>query len=119
MQLKVKLLKWSSGLPVAMLNQKTAEKISVTPLDRITINTISKRPKGISTVIDVVKGIVKEDEIAISLELEKYFNFKIGKKVEVNLSIPPKSLDFIKKKLNNQRLSEEEINSIIKDVVDN
>src|SRR3990167_6714502 len=119
MQLKVKFLKWSAGIPVAMLNHKTADKMSVHPEDRINLRTISKYPKEISTIVDVVKGIVKEDEIAISLELEKYFNFKIGKKVEVNLSIPPKSLDFIKKKLNNQRLSEEEINSIIKDVVDN
>ena len=27
MQLKIKLLKWSAGLPVAMLNEKTAGKI--------------------------------------------------------------------------------------------
>ncbi len=119
MQLKVKLLKWSAGIPVAMLNQKTAEKISVHPQDRISIRTISKDPKEISTIIDVVKGIVKEDEIAISSELERYIHFKIGKKVEVNLAIPPKSLDFIKKKLNNHPLTEDETNAIIKDVVNN
>jgi len=102
-----------------MLNHKTAEKISVHPQDRINLRTISKYPKEISTIVDVVKGIVKEDEIAISSELEKYLNFKIGKKVEVNLSIPPKSLDFIKKKLNNHSLKRKEIDMIIRDVVNN
>src|SRR3990167_11519727 len=119
MQLKVKLLKWSAGIPVAMLNHKTAEKISVHPEDRINLRTISKYPKEISTIVDVVKGIVKEDEIAISSELEKFLNFKISKKVEVNLAVPPKSLDFIKKKLNNQTLTKNEIDTIIKDVVNN
>ena len=119
MQLKVKLLKWSAGFPVAMLNKITAKKISVNPPDRITISTLSKRPKEISTVVDVVKGLVKENEIALSSELERYFDFKVGNKVEVNLSTPPKSLDFIKKKMNNQTLSQNEINSIIKDVVNN
>ena len=119
MQLKVKLLKWSAGIPVAMLNHKTAEKISVHPQDRINLRTISKHPKEVSTIVDVVKGIVKEDEVAISSELEKYLDFKISKKVDVNLAIPPRSLDFIKKKLNNHALTRDEIDVIIKDVVNN
>ena len=119
MQLKVKFLKWSAGIPVAMLNHKTADKMSVHPEDRINLRTISKYPKEISTIVDVVKGIVKEDEIAISSELEKFLSFKISKKVEVNLAVPPKSLDFIKKKLNNHQLTKNEIDAIIKDVVNN
>jgi AMP phosphorylase len=119
MQLKVKLLKWSAGIPVAMLNHKTAEKMGVHPQDRISIRTTSKHPKEISTIIDVVKGIVKEGEVAISSELEKYMNHHIGKKVEVNLAIPPQSLDFIKKKLNNKELSKDEIEAIIGDVMNN
>ena len=119
MQLKVKLLKLSAGIPVAMLNKKTAEKISVHPLDRISIRTISKHPKEMSTVIDIVAGIVKKNEIGISLELEQYLGNKISKDVEVNLAIPPQSLEFIKKKLNNNSLSKHEISSIVKDVVNN
>jgi len=119
MQLKIKLLKWSAGIPVAMLNHKTAEKMSIHPQDRINLRTISKHPKEISTIVDIVKGIVKEDEVAISSELEKFLDFKISKKVEVNISIPPKSLDYIKKKLNNHQLSKNEIDAIIRDIVNN
>jgi len=119
MQLKAKILKWSAGVPVAMLNHKTAEKISVHPQDRINIRTISKHPKEISAIVDVAKGIVKEGEIGISSELEKFLSFKTSEKVEVNLAIPPKSLDFIKKKLNNHPLTRNEIDSIVKDVVNN
>ena len=37
MELKIKILKWSAGLPVAMLNKKTAKKLGVHSKDRIFI----------------------------------------------------------------------------------
>jgi len=119
MQLKIKLLKWSAGLPVAMLNKKTAEKIGVHPQDRINIKTLSKHPKEISAVIDVIKGLIGKDELAVSSELKKRLHLKIGEKVEVGMPIPPNSMNFIKKKLNNKDLSKKEINIIIRDVVNN
>jgi len=119
MELKIKLLKWSAGLPVAMLNKKTAEKIGVHSRDRISIKTLSKHPKEISTDIDIIRRFVKRDEIAVSSELKKHLNLNIGQKVEVSLSNPPESINFIKKKMNNKSLSEKEINTIIKDVVNN
>lgn len=119
MELKIKLLKWSAGLPVAMLNTKTAEKIGVHPQDRIGIETLSKKRKEISTVVDVVKGLVNRDEIAVSSELKKRLGLRIKEKVEVNLAVAPKSLKLIKKKMDNHRLSNREIDAIIKDIVNN
>ena len=67
MELKIKLWDWSAGLPVAMLSRKTAEKLSVHPEDRISIKTTGKKRKEISTLIDIINGFVKEDEIALLL----------------------------------------------------
>ena len=39
--------------------------MGVHPQDRINIRTLSKNPKEVTTIIDVVKGIVKEGEVAI------------------------------------------------------
>lgn len=119
MELKVKLLKWSAGIPVAMLNEETANLIGVKIKGRIFIQTLSKNPKGISTIVDIAKTIVKKNEIAISSELKKILSLKKGQKVDVNLSPAPKSLNFIKKKMNGGVLSQKEINEIIKNVVDN
>lgn len=119
MELKIKIWDWSTGLPVAMLSRETAAKLSVHPDDRVVIKTIGKKRKEISTLIDIIKGFVKNDEIAISTELRQYFDFKEGQKVEVNPSNLPDSLSFIKKKLNRGVLSEKEIKAIIKDTVDN
>lgn len=119
MELKAKFLKWSAGLPVAMLNQKTAQKIGVHVQDRICIKTLTKYPKEISTIIDTVKRLIKENEIAVSSELKKRLGLRIGQKVEVTLALNPKSLFFIKKKLDNKKLSREEINEIIRDITNN
>jgi putative thymidine phosphorylase len=124
MKLKLRIAQWSTGIPVAVLNEKTAEQIGVHSKDRVFIQTISKNPIKISVILDTVKDkikkdLVKENEIAVSSELGEKLKVKNGKDVLVTLSSPPRSLDFIKKKLNKKRLLEKEINEIIKDIVDN
>ncbi len=119
MELKIKLLKWSAGFPVAMLNENTANIIGVKTKGRIFIKTISKKPRGVSTIVDTITGIVKKDEIAISCELKERLSLHAGQKVDVDLSPSPKSLAFIKKKMNRGVLSQKEINEIIKDIVNN
>ena len=100
MELKIKLLKWSAGLPVVMLNEKTAGEIGVHTKDRVSIKTLSNPCKRISTIVDTIQGLVKENEIAVSSELKKRLGLKVRQKVDVNLAPTPKSLVFIKKKLN-------------------
>lgn len=119
MKLKIKLMKWAAGLPVVMLDEKTALELGVHTKDRLLIKTISGRPRSISTVIDVVNGLVKKNEIGISKELKNMLNLKVGQYVNVFLAPPPKSLFLIKKKLDGQTLSQKEIYEIIKDIVSN
>jgi AMP phosphorylase len=119
MKLKIKLMGWSAGLPVATLNKKTAKELGVHTKDRILVKTISKKPKSISTILDVIEKIVKKDEIVVSSELKKRLGLKIGQRVEVSLAPTPKSLFLIKKKLDGKALSSKDINEIIKDIVSN
>lgn len=121
MELKIKLLELTAGMPVAMLNEKTAEKLGVHAKDRISIKISSNTKKEIRTIVDVLKGndIVKENQIAISSEIKKKMNLRNGQKVEVFLALAPKSLTFIKKKLDGKDLKRKEIYEIINDVVNN
>lgn len=116
MKLKIKFLEWSAGLPVAMLNKETAERIGVHTKDRIFIKSGFK---SITTIIDTVEKIVKKDEIAVSSEIKKRMHFKEGQKVKVGFAVSPDSLNYIKQKLDGKKLNENQINEIIKDVVNN
>ena len=116
MKLKVKFLKWSAGVPVVMLNKFTAEKIGVHTKERVLIKSHSKE---LSTIVDIVEKVVNKNEIAVSSELKEIINLKNGQEVDVTISASPKSLIYIKKKLNNESLSQKEIDEIIKDITTN
>jgi AMP phosphorylase len=119
MELKVKLLKWYAGIPVAMLNVKTAELMGIQTKDRIAIKTISRTPKESSTIVDISSNIIQKNEIGISSELQERLLLKTGQKVDVDLSPVPKSMVFIKKKMNNGVLNQKEINEIIAEIINN
>jgi len=116
MKLKVKLLKWHAGVPVAMLHDEIAGELGVHIRDRILIKTSLKETH---TIVDIVGNLIRKNEIAVSYELGKKLKLKLGQKVDVNIAEATRSLTFIKKKLNNQTLSEKEIQEIIKDIVNN
>ena len=118
MKLKVRLLTWTAGIPVAMLKEKTAEKLGLRAKDRINIKVDSK--KEFTSILDTVKkGLLKEDEIAVSNETKKILNLKVGQKVDVRLAPMTESLSYIKKKLFGGSLSQQEISKIIQEVVNN
>ena len=119
MELKVKILNWSAGIPVAMLNESTANLIGVKTNGRISVKTISKEPKSVSTIVDIAKTLVGKKQIAVSTELKERLSLKNGEKVDIDLSINLKSLTFIKNKMNGKRLSQKEVNEIIFDITRN
>lgn len=118
MELKVKPLRWSAGLPVVLLSPDTAEKIGIHTNERISIRKGSGKTE-IFTIVDIVERLVKRKEIGVSDELRKRLNLRKGQVVDVNIAPLPDSLIFIKKKLDGKQLSESEINRIIEDVVNN
>jgi len=117
MHLKIKFLKWSAGIPVAMLNEKTAEKMGVHILDRI---LIKKDSKETIILVDTIGNLVKENEIAVSSEVKELLDLKARDKLEASIAQPPKSMNFIKDKLINKKpLSKNQINEIIKELLNN
>jgi AMP phosphorylase len=119
MELKIKLLDWSAGLPVAMIDKDTAKKMGIHAKDRVCITTTSGKPKSFFTIIDTIKKLIQKDEIAISSELKSKLGLKQGQKVKVTLSQFTGSLIYIKKKLNKKKLTQLEISKIIRDIVNN
>ncbi|MEK6925659.1 MAG: thymidine phosphorylase [Nanoarchaeota archaeon] len=119
MELKIKFLNWSTGLFGAMLNKKTADSLGIKTVDRISIKTLQKKPKEIFSFVNTIGNLVKDNQIAVSSETKDVLKLKNGQKVKVSFAPTPKSLVFIKKKMDGKELSEKEIFGIIKDLVNN
>ncbi len=119
MDLKIKFLKWSTGMLGAILHKKTADKLGIQSRDRISLKTLEKKPREIFTFVNTIDGLVKQDEIAVSSETRERIGLKNGQKIKVSLAKDPKSLSFIRKKLDGKRLSSNEIREIVSDIVRN
>lgn len=119
MKLKIKTSQWSAGLPVVMVNRKTAELLGVHAGDRVRIKTTSSKKEELIVILDTTTRDVGEDYLLVSTETKKRLNLREGQKVEVSFSNNPESVSYIKEKILGKELTEKEVKEIIADVVNN
>ena len=119
MKLKVKDIDIASGGPlIAVINHKDAAMLDLHVMDRIKIN---KGRKVETVVVDIAqsKKIVPKGKIGVFEEVIDSLKLKNNDKVDITIARKPLSIDYIKKKLNGQKLTKEEINQIVWDIVNN
>ena len=119
MKLKVKDIDISSGGPlVAVMNYKDAAMLDLHVMDRVKI----KKGKKIETVVvDIAESskVVPRGRIGVFEEVIDSLKLKNNDKVEISIARKPLSIDYIKKKLDGQRLTKKEIDQIVWDIVHN
>ncbi len=102
------------GQHKVMLNVVDARERGLYPGDRLRIKT-----KGAATtaILDTTTEMVKPGEIGIFTEALR--DLKSPKDVDVTPAPKPASLCFIKKIMDKEKLTEDQIRSIVQDIVDN
>lgn len=119
MKLKVKDMDIETGGPlVVILNEKDALKLDVHHMDRIKV----KKNNKIETVVaDISEGnrTVPEGFIGVYEEVMNSLKLKKYDKVSISVARKPLSIEFIKKKLNGKKLTKQEIDQIVWDIVHN
>jgi AMP phosphorylase len=115
MQLKVDVLGIESGgKPIVFMNKSDADEIGVAVSGRVILNSNGReRTTIVNTSTTVKKGFIGiNEEVKRSLELQQ------SDTIEVEIAPFPKSLQFIRSKLNGRKLSYDEIYEIVKGVVE-
>ena len=119
MKLKVRNVDISSGGPlIAILNHSDAAILDLHVMDRIKI----KKGKKIETVVvDIAETskIVSKGKIGVFEEVVRSLSLKNNDGVEIIPARKPLSIDYIKKKLNGEKLSKQEIDQLVWDIVHN
>tara|TARA_Y100000310_G_scaffold316318_1_gene367867 strand:+ start:2478 stop:3947 length:1470 start_codon:yes stop_codon:yes gene_type:complete len=115
MKLKVKILGFSAGRPVCMINEKTAKEISLHVGNRI---SIKKQGKILISIVNISESL-NPNYIGVSNEVIKKLKLKSNDKVEIEITQRPQSINIIKKKLSGQELSKKEIFKIVNDIAKN
>ena len=104
-----------TGRPVAILHEKTAKAMAIYVGERVRI----KNRHSIVAIVDIAKGILRENEIALSGEVLKELNISEGFAVEITPERPPKSTKYILEKLNGKELDYDKLFLIVQDIVHN
>ena len=89
MKLKVKLLNFSAGRPVAILNKHFARNKTIHVDDRVYIKNAHEK---ITSVVDVSKDLVSENEIALSSEIKDKLKLSSGDEVEIEIAVTTESI---------------------------
>jgi AMP phosphorylase len=115
MKLKIRNFNWLAGRPIAVLNDKTAKKLNVFVDDRIAIDD----GKRAYAVVDIFPRLVRKNEIGLSQELSKVLKLKDKSYVEIGPSELSGAPYLIKKRMEGETLSQEEMTEIVSAIVHN
>lgn len=119
MKLKVKDMDIATGgTLIAIINRKDAERLDLHHEDRIAIRYKGKK---VTVVMDIAesKKAVRAGHIGLFEEVLKRLRLKTNDIVKIDLEEKPKSIGYIRKKLDGEKLTKEEIEQIIKDLLEN
>jgi putative thymidine phosphorylase len=108
----------TGGTLVAILSRKDAAMLDLHTGDRI---SISRGAKKTIAILDISGPhlAVKSGFVGLMKEVLGKVDARNGSVVDIGLEKKPSSIYLIRKKLSGERLSEEDINTIIQEIVDN
>ncbi|MEK6899408.1 MAG: AMP phosphorylase [Nanoarchaeota archaeon] len=116
MKLRVKSINLSAGRPIAFLHEKDAEKIKAYPGSRVRIRT---NGHSCLAIVDETKDMFKPGFIVLSEEALQILPKAKGRIVEVNFAEHPQSSMIIQKKIVSKKYSEQDLKTIVSDIVNN
>ncbi len=102
----------SGGKPIVYLNKADADEIGVTASGRVVL----KSKKDITAIVNVTTKSVKKGHVGINEEIRLLLG-TVPNSVDVEISTFPRSLQFIRNKLEGKKLVYKEIYEIVKGVV--
>lgn len=115
MELKAKLLDISAGgRRIIILDDESANLLGVHSSDRV---RITYKDKKIIAIANVASKFPRK-QIGLYKEISEMLGIKAGEKVEVQYASLPESLRYVQEKIQGERLQEEKIKAIVKDVVE-
>jgi AMP phosphorylase len=115
MQLKVKLLDFELGSHEVFLNADDAHLFGLQALDRVQILPPGLQ-EGLPSVVKVASASIPVGFVGISRDFLRRHKFAEGSPVTILSMTRPKSVDYIRKKLDGKTLKSEEMRAIIEDI---
>ncbi|HLE47170.1 MAG TPA: AMP phosphorylase [Candidatus Thermoplasmatota archaeon] len=115
MKLKMRLLDFDLGSHEIFLNAGDADRYGLKALDRVVLLP-NGNGEGVSSIVKIAHGSIPPGFVGIGKEQCEHFEAKEGADVTILPATRPKSVEYIRKKLDGKTLKGEEIRAIIEDI---
>jgi thymidine phosphorylase len=115
MELKVKLIDISTGeSPVVLITEKTALAHDLHPGDRV---VVAAGGKQVIATVDMTHHLEDDSQAGVFLETARALDVHDGVTVTIAHSEKPDSIRFIKKKMEGEEFTPEEMRAVVEDIV--
>jgi AMP phosphorylase len=114
-QFRAKLLDIVSNKREALLNSSDADREGINVYDRVTLKANTRR---VTAIVEITKSFIEPGCIGIYGNVQSELCVEDGEPVEVGLTEAPESIGFIRKKMKGSKLAKDEIETIVKDVME-
>jgi AMP phosphorylase len=104
----------AGGRRIAILDDETASLLGVHSSDRV---NITYKNQKIIAIVNIATNF-PHNHIGLYEEISKTLGIKAGEDVEVQLAQIPEALSYVRAKIRGERLRENELKSIVRDVVE-
>lgn len=111
---RVRKIDLEAGKFFVVLNFEDAQKLGLYPQDRV---KITHNGKTVTGIVEISKSMISEGEVGCYLELCESLSLKGGEEITITPTSRPISVEYIKKKIEGKKLSREEIEKIVEDIV--
>jgi AMP phosphorylase len=109
-----------AGKNICLMNEADVREMGLNPFERVQLIN-PKNNKKIVTVIDISQNkLLKEKEIGLFFDVQEKLGIKKGtQQIKATPMGRPKSIEYIKKKMNKKKLTFEEMQAIVQDISEN
>ncbi len=114
-KLTAKIIDLESEEHVVILHKEDAKRMGLQSQSRVRVN---KNGKNTTAVVKVSRTLVDEGEIGLVEKIVDEIHAEEGKRLSVNQTGRPESVEHIREKLEGKELSTHAINEIIQDIVE-
>lgn len=114
LNLKARVLDIDLGKFQVLLHARDAEELGVHPGDRVKVHA---NGHDVIALVDVTKTVVPQGMVGVFADVRTHFGVEDASDMFVRPAEKPESVRFIKKKMHAKKLSREEIDQLVQDVV--
>lgn len=110
---KAKPIDIEAGEPIVIMNPQDTAELGLREMDRVHVESMGK---NLVAIVQESKTMVSPGEVGVILQLQNELDLRDEMEVNIKPAARPQSIDLIRKKMDNQELSTDEIYALVHDM---